>query len=217
MPTLPASTSLNSLNSLKNTRPIPKPPIRKPTQKASGGINLHLILTIILGVYAIFSFVWIIMLYTNDGFRVCSGDSFPCNITVPITRQAITSINDKNKTTQELVDQKAAKNYIRNIYQSQTVLNDNLIAKQQDVEKSALDFRNYLQNSIRFINGEPQLLSGFDEADYQNRKIELENQLDNLKQLRNINAQAKIDNKKQIDNIYLSLNERQENSYQNLR
>ncbi len=205
------NNSLNSLKQLKNSSIIKKPKIKK------FNVNLHLILTIILGIYAIFSFVWIIMLYTNDGFKTCVGEDFPCNISVPITRQAVGTINEKNKLNQELIDQKAAKNYIRNVWKNQSTLNDDLVTKQQDMESATLDFRNYLQNYIRFINGQPQLLSGFSETDYQNKKIELENQLDNIKQIRNTNAQAKLDSKKLIDNVYLSLGERQENSYQTAR
>lgn len=204
--------SLNSLKDLKNSSIKVKPKVRLKLS-----INLHLVLTTILGIYAIFSFVWIIMLYTNDGFKVCVGENFPCNITVPITRQAVTTINEKNRLNQDFIDQKTAKNFIRNVWQNQTALNDDLVAKQQDMESSTLDFRNYLQNYIRFINGQPQLLSGFSESDYQNKKIELENQIDNIKQIRNTNAQSKLESKKLIDNVYLSLGERQENSYQKTR
>jgi hypothetical protein len=176
--------------------------------------SVHNVLISLLLLYAIFSFAWIAILYAGvDGNRICLEDNFVCNFTVPYTKQAVIAVNSNIETKNELVKQKNAKNYIRDIWQNQTILNDNLIKRQQVVEKSIQAFQNYIQNYIKFTGDKPEFQKGFTKVDLENKKTEVEDQLTNLKILQDNNYQNKTLNQQQISKLYQDLGERQEDAF----
>lgn len=176
--------------------------------------SLKNILILILSFYSIFSFCWIAILYLGvDGSQVCIDDNAVCRISVPLTKQAVVAVNNEIETKNQLVKQKSAKNFIRDIWQNQTVLNDNLVTRQQLVEKSINSFKEYIQNYIRFINDKPEFLKGFSKTELENKKTDIEDQIINLKLMQDNNYQNKVNNQKQINELYLDLGERQDNSY----
>jgi hypothetical protein len=195
----------------------PKNP--KPKKEKQGfKFSVYWLLTTFLIFYAMFSFIWLGVLYAGvDGQKICSQSNFICDIKFPYTKQASVAVNEYVKVSNQATKQKSAKNYIRNIWQEQTKLNDDLVSKQQDVEKALLDYKNYLQNYIRFLNGEPELLKGFDQDEYAEKLTLLEEEIQNLRQRRNENADKKSEAKKQIDQVYNELNERQENTFRENR
>jgi hypothetical protein len=191
------------------TKPTNK--ISKPKQSL---FNIKNILIAILSLYSIFSFAWITILYTGiDGSRVCVNENIICKISVPFTKQAAVAINNNNETKAQLVKQKSAKNFVKDIWQNQAILNDNLVIRQQSVEKSIGTFTAYIQNYIRFINDKPEFLKGFNKTELDNKKTDIEQQLANLKLLQDNNYQNKISNQKQINELYQELGERQDNSF----
>jgi hypothetical protein len=168
----------------------------------------------ILSIYSIFSFVWIAILYLGvDGNKICLEDNVVCKVSVPLTKQAAITANNNIETKNQLVKQKSAKNYIKDIWQNQAILNDTLVTRQQSVEKSINGFSGYIQNYIRFINDKPEFLKGFSKTELDNKKSDIEQQLANLKLLQDNNYQNKINNQKQINELYQELGERQDNSF----
>lgn len=181
-------------------------------------VNLHWVLTTFLIFYSLFSFIWLGVLYSGiDGQRICTDQNFVCDIKFPYTKQAAVAVEEFTRVSGQASRQKLAKNYIRNIWQEQSVLNDDLVSKQQDVEKSILDYKNYLQNYIRFLNGTPELLSGFEQQQYVEKLTTMEEEIQNLRQIRNSNAEKKSESKTQVDQIYKELEERQENTFKDNR
>jgi hypothetical protein len=176
--------------------------------------SVHNILISLLLLYAIFSFAWIAILYAGvDGNRICLEDNLVCKITVPYTKQAVIAVNNNVETKNELVKQKNAKNYIRDVWQNQIILNDNLIKRQQSVEKSIQAFQKYIQNYIKFTGDKPEFQKGFTKVDLENKKTEMDDQLTNLKLLQDNNYQNKTLNQKQIAQLYQDLGERQEDAF----
>jgi hypothetical protein len=191
----------------------PKPLTKSPKLKQSF-FNITNILIGVLSLYSIFSFVWIAILYTGiDGSRICLNDNIICKISVPFTKQAAVAVNSNSETKNQLVKQKSAKNFIKEIWQNQAILNDTLVTRQQSVEKSIGSFNAYIQNYIRFINDKPEFLKGFSKVELENKKTDIEQQLANLKLLQDNNYQNKISNQKQINELYQDLGERQDNSF----
>jgi hypothetical protein len=131
----------------------------------------------------------------------------------PYTKQAIIAVNNNVETKNELVKQKNAKNYIRDIWQNQVILNENLIKRQQTVEKSVQTFQKFIQNYIKFTGDKPEFQKGFTQVDLENKVTEVEEQLINLKLLQDNNAQNKNLNIKQISQLYQDLGEREEGAY----
>ena len=183
----------------------------KPKQSI---FNIKNILIIILFLYSIFSFVWIAILYLGvDGNKICLEDNIVCKISVPFTKQAAVAVNSNIETKNQLVKQKSAKNFVKDIWQNQAILNDNLVTRQQSVEKSIGTFTAYIQNYIRFINDKPEFLKGFSKTELDNKKNDIDQQLANLKLLQDNNYQNKINNQKQINELYQELGERQDNFF----
>ncbi len=188
----------------------------KKSKKKSGGlgINWHWVLTVFLIFYSIFSFIWLVTLYSGDnGIKICKDSNLVCDISFPYTKQAIIAVNESQQLAKSVKTQKDAKNFLRNTWLQQVSLNDDLVLKEQDLEKSILEYKNYLQNYIRFLNGESQLLNGFDQTEYTNRLSTLEEEIQNLRLKRNQLAEQKIESKKQVDKLYIDLKEKQENSF----
>jgi hypothetical protein len=180
--------------------------------------DLHWVLTIFLVLYSLFSFIWLATLYSGDnGTKICSSPNFVCEISFPYTKQAIIAVNETQRASQNSKVQKEAKNFLRNAWLEQNTLNDDLVSKEQDLEKALLDYKNYLQNYLRFLNGESQLLNGFDQTEYTNKLNLLEEEIQNLRLKRNEIAEKKIESKKKVDQLYIDLNERQENSFKQNR
>lgn len=172
------------------------------------------ILIVLLSLYSVFSFCWIAILYLGaDGNKVCIEDNIICKISVPITKQAAVAVSNNIETKNQLVKQKSAKNFVKDIWQNQAILNDNLVTRQQSVEKSIAAYTAYIQNYIRFINDRPEFLKGFSKTEMENKQSVIEQQLANLKLLQDNNYQNKINNLKQINELYLELGERQDNSF----
>jgi hypothetical protein len=190
----------------------------KPTPKAvtakKSVFTVKNLLIAVLSVYSIFSFAWIAILYTGiDGNRICINDNVVCKISVPYTKQAATAVNNNIETKNQLVKQKSAKNFIKDIWQNQVILNDTLVTRQQSVEKSIGAFSAYIQNYIRFINEKPEFLKGFTKIELDNKKTDIEQQLANLKLLQDNNYQNKLSYQQQINELYQELGERQDNSF----
>jgi hypothetical protein len=176
--------------------------------------SLKNVLITLLSLYSIFSFCWIAILYVGaDGNKVCIEDNIICQISVPTTKQAAVAVSDNIETKNQLVKQKGAKNFVKDIWQNQAILNDNLVTRQQSVEKSIDAFTAYIQNYIRFINDKPEFLKGFSKTEMENKKTDIQEQLANLKLLQDNNYQNKINNQKQINELYQELGERQDNSF----
>lgn len=189
-------------------------PIIKPSKPKQSLLNIKNILIAVLSIYSIFSFVWIAILYLGvDGNKICLEDNLLCKISVPFTKQAAVAVNNNTDTKNQLVKQKSAKNFVKDIWQNQAILNDNLVARQQSVEKSINAYTGYIQNYIRFINDKPEFLKGFSKIELDNKKTEIEQQIANLKLSQDNNYQNKINNQKQINELYQELGERQDNSF----
>lgn len=200
-------------NQFSTTNIATKPTIKIPKHQPSI-LSIKNILIAVLSLYSVFSFIWIAILYIGiDGSRVCLGDNLICNISVPFTKQAAVAINTNAEIKTQLVRQKSAKNFVKDIWQNQAILNDNLITRQQSVEKSIGNFSSYIQNYIRFINDKPEFLKGFNKIELDNKKTDVDQQLANLKLLQDNNYQNKINNQKQINELYQELGERQDNSF----
>jgi hypothetical protein len=190
-----------------------KQPIKsiKPKQSI---FSLKNILIAVLSLYSIFSFVWIAILYLGvDGSKICLDDNIFCKISVPFTKQAAVAINNNVETKNQLVKQKSAKNFVKDIWQDQAIANDTLVTRQQSVEKSVGSFLAYIQNYIRVVDDKPEFLKGFSKTELDNKKTEIEQQLENLKLLQDSNYQSKISNQKRINELYQELGERQDNSF----
>ena len=202
-------TNISALSNLK-TRPQIKLKNNKNLLK-----QMHWIVTIILFFCSLFSFIWLGVLYSGiDGVKICdASQNFLCEIRFPYTKQAVVSENETKRITTISTKQKLAKNLIRNIWLEQVSLNNDLISSQQELELSVSDWKSYLQNYIRFINGESQLLNGFDQTTYTNKLTLIEEQIQNLRLKRNETAEKKLIAKDKIDQIYLELEEKQENSF----
>jgi hypothetical protein len=193
-------------------------PVKIVVKTKSFRIDWHWVLTIFLIFYSMFSFIWLTTLYSGDnGVKICASSNFLCDISFPYTKQAIIAVNESQQLTKIAKTQKDAKNFVRNTWLQQVSANEDLTLREQDLEKSILEYKNYLQNYIRFLNGESQLLNGFDQTEYTNRLSTLEEEIQNLRLKRNEAADKKIENKKQIDQLYIDLNEKQENSFKQTR
>ncbi len=198
--------STNLINSISRSS--------KKINSQSSIFNLKNVLITVLSLYSIFSFVWIAILYLGvDGNKMCLEDNIICKISVPFTKQAGVAVNSNIETKNQLVKQKSAKNFIKDIWQNQAILNDNLVTRQQSVEKSISAYTSYIQNYIRFINDKPELLKGISKVELDNKKIDIEQQIANLNLLQDNNYQNKISNQKQINELYQELGERQDNSF----
>lgn len=207
---MPIMTPVNS-NPRLPPKSIPKVILRP---KSKFAISWHWVLTVFLLFYSIFSFVWLSVLYTgHNGIKFCADSSTFCDISFPLTKQAIVYFNENSKSTTELTKQKAGKNFIRGLWYEQSSLQDDQSSQEQELEQVVLDYKNYLQNYIRFLNGESQLLNGFDQTEYTQKLTVLEEKIQTLRLKRNQNVETKATAKKQIDQLYSDLKERQENSY----
>lgn len=213
----PTQQPVNQFPNPNYNQPLSQPSstkVAKPSTPKKSIFSVHNILITLLLIYAIFSFAWLAILYAGvDGNRICLEDNFACKITVPYTKQAVIAANSNVETKNELVKQKNAKNYIRDIWQNQTILNDSLIKRQQSVEKSVQAFQKFIQNYIKFTGDKPEFQKGFAKVDLENKKTDVEEQLINLKLLQDNNAQNKNLNEQQINQLYLDLGERQEDAY----
>jgi hypothetical protein len=216
----PAQQVINQFPNPNYNQPLqqqpssPKTKVTKSVAPKKSIFSVHKVLIAVLLLYAIFSFVWIVILYAGvDGNRICLEDNLICKITVPYTKQAVIAVNSNVETKNELVKQKNAKNYIRDIWQNQTILNDKLIKRQQSVEKSVSAFQKYIQNYIKFTGDKPEFQKGFTKVDLENKKTEVDDQLTNLKLLQDNNYQNKTLNQQQISQLYQDLGERQEDSF----
>jgi hypothetical protein len=210
----------NSTNSSypKQYQPITNPVlVNKPQLKQAKAsiFNLKNILIALLSLYSIFSFSWIAILYLGvEGNKICIADNLVCKISVPVTKQAAAAVANNNETKNQLVKQKSAKNFVKEIWQNQAIANDTLITRQQSVEKSIGAFTAYIQNYIRYINDRPEFLKGFSKTELDNKKTDIDQQLANLKSIQDNNYQNKINNQKQINQLYQDLGERQDNSFE---
>jgi hypothetical protein len=198
---------------MRNSNPV----IQKPTKlvaKKSSIFSVHNVLISLLLLYAIFSFCWIAILYAGvDGNRPCLEDNIFCKITVPYTKQAVVAVNANTEIKNQLVKQKNAKNYIRDVWQNQTIINDNLVKRQNSAEKAINSFKKYLENYIKFSDDNVEIIKGFSSTELENKRTELEEQITNLKLIQENNSQNKTLNQKQINDLYIDLGERQENFY----
>jgi molecular chaperone DnaK (HSP70) len=196
-----------------------QPPLPNIKPKSTIKFSVHWMLTIFLLMYSLFSFAWISVLYSGvDGSRICSDDSNAiCRIEFPLTKQATIVNNDKVEISKQAISQKAGKNYIRNLWSTQTTLSDDVVGAAEDYEQASNEFKNYTNNYVRFIDGKAELLNGFSKSDFDNKKSTMEDALANLRQKRNQYAQSKIDNKSKIDQLYSDLKEKQDNTFRTTR
>jgi hypothetical protein len=211
------STTISFNNSPKTPPQFTPPQARQPQMqqpKQGFHIDFHWVLTVFLIFYSLFSFAWIAVLYSGtDGIRPCKDTTnFVCQIEFPYTKQATVAVNEKTQANSQLTKQKAAKNYLREQWIGQATVADDLVNAEQEYEKASTDYKNYVTNYIRFLESGPQLLSGLNQTDFENKKAAIDEALNNVRQKRNTYSENKTESKRKIDQLYTDLKERQENS-----
>jgi hypothetical protein len=172
------------------------------------------ILISILTVYSIFTFLWLGILYiSNNGQSICDGDSFPCSIKFPLTRQVKNSQSDAIQANKQLVLQKVAKNKLKSIYEELAVLDDDMVVEQSKLDKVIKLYQKFFDTNIVFINKKPQILPPLTEDNYSKIKQALQDELDSMKSKLTKKAERKDILKQQVAGLYSDLAEKQNNNF----
>ena len=132
----------------------------------------------------------------------------------------ISFTNDKisqneTKTTslvKEAALQKDEKNKIRKIWQDQAAQNDKLVSSQDNVFSQVRLYADEVKNSIRFIDGQAQILPSISEKKLKDNLDQLNLDIKNLQETTIENTKQKDKNKATIDAIYINSGETQPNS-----
>ena len=172
------------------------------------------ILIAILTLYSIFTFVWLSILYvTNNGQSVCEGDTFPCSIKFPLTSQVKNTVAEANNSSNQLAQQKIAKNKLKLIYDELSVLDDDMVSEQAKLEKAIKQYQKFIDTNIVFINKKPQVLPNLNENNYGIVKDALQLEMDSIKAKLIKKSDRKVVLKQQVDGLYNDLVERQSNNF----
>lgn len=122
------------------------------------------------------------------------------------------SFNDKLAVAQNQIDQQRNdKNTIRDIWEKQAATNDKLVLGQVDLVERINFYLDVISRSIRFVNGQPQLLPAANETDIQSARNNLRAEIDELDKLTDLNAQEKRQATDMINALYLQAGEDQNN------
>lgn len=123
---------------------------------------------------------------------------------------------EKEKLVQEKVNlinfQRTQKNEIANLFDNQAALNDDLVDEQRRLIQSAERYINYVDASIRFIDGQPQILPVLNEEEMLNRKNTLVRTASDLERIAEENTNQKERYSKRISQLYLEAGEDRDNT-----
>lgn len=105
--------------------------------------------------------------------------------------------------------QKRDKDTIRSLWENQALLNDKLIAEQQDMIFQVNQYFEEIDRSIRFVNTVPNVLSTISEYELNTKRNNLKQKIENIIKVREENSAQKSKNKDKIDEIYKNAGEDQ--------
>jgi Tfp pilus assembly protein PilO len=120
--------------------------------------------------------------------------------------------NLKNEKNEKVTFQRFQKNEIANLFDDQAALNDDLVDEQRRLSQAANEYINYIDSSIRFLGGEPQILPTMNEEDLLKKKNELARTITDLRKISEENSNKKEQSSTRIQQLYLEAQEDRDNS-----
>lgn len=112
----------------------------------------------------------------------------------------------------QIISQKKQKNEIADIFDTQAALNDDLIDTQRVTIRSAEEYIRLIDQSIRFIDGQPQFFPTATEEQFLNQKNQLIQRISELQRMSEENAAKKELNSDRVKQIYLQAGEDRNNT-----
>lgn len=108
--------------------------------------------------------------------------------------------------------QRNQKDEIASLWEQQAALNDDLISAQNDLIRANQEYLAYVDSSLRFVNGEPQLNPNTQEATFLENKNKLIQRVAEVEGIAKEKAETKEKNAERIRQLYLEAGEDMDNT-----
>ena len=99
--------------------------------------------------------------------------------------------------------EKKQKIQITNIWNDQATQNDDLISSQQTLMDKTRIYLGLIKNSVRFVDGQPLFYENVTQAEFDQKRRDLENSMSKIVEIQQKNATQKAFNQDQINQLYL--------------
>ncbi len=123
----------------------------------------------------------------------------------------IIASKDKERL-QAIKTQREQKNEIADIYDKQASLNDDLVGSQKNLNRTSKDYIALIDKSIRFVDGQPQILPGAVEKNLLDAKSKLLQAIVDIDKISQENTQIKEKNSDRVKQIYITAGEDRNNT-----